>query len=171
MLPDVHIFSEEKNMVKYLITVALLLTGFSAEAEALVKQSASDALSYRNVVNASSNTGVTSGRDMAIITDDADKEPLTIPAAQEIDLRSGISKNATLTPGQELIILLPETADMSWKVNYDSDNVLLTGNTAKGDVRQVKFSADSVGESAIYFDKQSSSGKIVENKAVYVKVN
>ena len=158
-------------MIKYLIFAALLLTGFSAEAEALVKQSASDALSYRNVVNASSNTGVSSGRDTAIMTDDSEKEPSTIPSTQEVDLRSGISKNATLTPGQELIILLPETADMSWKVNYDSDNVLLTGNTAKGDVRQVKFSADSVGESTIYFDKQSSSGEIVENKAVYVKVN
>lgn len=158
-------------MIKYLIFAALLLTGFSAEAEALVKQSASDALSYRNVVNASSNTGVSSGRDTAIMTDDSEKEPSTIPSTQEVDLRSGISKDAVLTPRQEMVVLLLETQGTSWKIDYDADSVALVSNILDGTVRQVKFLANGTGESTIYFDKQSSSGEIVENKAVYVKVN
>lgn len=150
-------------MLKYLTLIVTIFVcmGFNAEAEALVKQSASNALSYRNVVNGTSS--VTSGRN--------NNMDVLANAPQSVDIQNSVSKSISTSPDEEFEVLLPEKAGYSWKISYDNDQLIMTGNVADGGARKVKFMQKGTGDSTVFFDNVNSEGKITQNKAVYIKAH
>lgn len=146
-------------MLKYITIVLFTVVCFSAQAQALVKQSASNALSYRNVVSNSSS--VTAGRNVESVA--------LADASQSVDIQNSVSKNISLGPDEEFEVLLPEKEGYSWKISYDNDKLVMIGNAAEGDVRKVKFMSKEKADSTVFFDYVNADGKITQNKAVYIK--
>lgn len=152
-------------MGKYFITafVAVGLLGF--DALAFVEQSASGALSLNNTVNNSNSVAAPGYKDVNA------EEAKPVAAAKTLDIRNSVAKNVSLERAQELVVVLPEKAGQSWKVNYDSSKVSMITSTAEGQARKVKFSQTSSKDSTLYFDCIDQNGETIQNKAVYIKVD
>ena len=154
-------------MVRLVTLIIMFVAGISFQAEAIVKQKASNALSYRNVVSGSSVTN--SGIGLAdILPEEIFEEKSEI---KEINLQSGFSKSVKVSEGEEFYVLLNDDSEGIWNISYDEDNIIMTANSVDGNIRKVQFTQRGNGDSSIYFDKLSSNGEITQNKAVYVKVN
>lgn len=154
-------------MSKYLILVLILLVGMSSRAEALVRQKASDALSYRNVVSGAYVT-TSSLKPVRLLDDHTTTDPMQL---QTVDMLKSVSKSVSVSPNEEFIVQVPEVASYGWDVSYDTETLALSGNDVDDDVRNITFVQRNQTDSAIYLDRvDSATGETVENKAVYVKV-
>ena len=92
-------------------------------------------------------------------------------APQSVDIQNSVSKSISTSPDEEFEVLLPEKAGYSWKISYDNDQLIMTGNVADGGARKVKFMQKGTGDSTVFFDNVNSEGKITQNKAVYIKAH
>lgn len=153
-------------MGKYFV-LALFAAGMvSFSALAFIEQSASGALSLNNTVNNSNSASAP-----APVYADKNVEEKPVAAAKTLDIRNSVAKNVSLERTQELVIVLPEKAGQSWKVNYDSSKISMITSEVDGKNRKVKFSQTSSKDNTLYFDCIDQNGEIVQNKAVYIKVN
>ena len=48
---------------------------------------------------------------------------------------------------------------------------MMIGNSAEDGIRTIKFKQKGTNDSSVFLDKRDASGKTIENKAVYIKVN
>ena len=152
-------------MNKTLFKIALILGViiFIAKAEALVSQSASKAISYRNTVTSSSG-----GRTPSVRANKPVEALKTTP--KQVDIRSGFSKKVVLSPKEELEVIVAEKQDYSWDVSYDSSCFTMVGNSASEGTRTIKFKQKNGTDCTIFLDSINKDGSVVENKAVYIKV-
>lgn len=153
-------------MGKYFVLAFFAAGMVSFSALAFIEQSASGALSLNNTVN-NSNSAPASMPAYA----DKNVEEKPVAAAKTLDIRNSVAKNVSLERTQELVIVLPEKAGQSWKVNYDSSKISMITSEVDGKNRKVKFSQTSSKDNTLYFDCIDQNGEIVQNKAVYIKVN
>ncbi len=152
-------------MVK-ILTFCLCLF-FSFNADALVKQSVSKALSYRNVV---SGVSVSEPEEKVLdLPSTPAPQPVEDEKIVEVDLRTSASKTVSLGMRGKVLIKLPEESGFRWKVSYNNNNTIMVSNVVKSNIREVMFMKRNTGESTIFFDKTDSQGEVVTNKAVYVK--
>ncbi len=156
-------------MLKYLAAVMAFIFCLSPEAFALVKQSASKALSYNNVASSSgSSFSSISGKfDTVKKTDTKETVTLTIT--------STASYSKTVTLKQDLKISLPKEnydtdGEIYWKVSYDNDAMLMTSNLVEGDRRNITFTFVKTGTSTIWIDKKDVAGATKRNIEVKVTV-
>lgn len=153
--------------MRNIFIITLIVVGFIGfEAEALVQQSASDALSFNNVVKSSSQAAPS-----VYVKEKAPVKEKEIPEAKKLDIRNSVTKNVTLSPSQELVIVLPEKEGQSWKATYDGGQVYMIDSESNGQYREIRFGQKSSKGSTIYFDCVDSNGEVIQNKAVYVRVN
>lgn len=148
-------------MFSFFSLVSLLTLFCSFNAHAIVQQSASSALSYRNVVSVSHSP-------------EASKqsfEPKALSTApKEVDLRNATTKTIDLLPKEKVEITLNEEVGYSWKLSYDNSAVSIVSNTISGGFRVIKFIQKGKQNSTIFFDYINSEGNTVRNKAVNIKV-
>ncbi len=159
-------------MIKFLMLTIMIAFGACFDASAQIGQSISDALSYRNVV--SSNSVSTSGYRPKASNQSAPKEEAaSLPAPKEVDLRNSVTKEINLQPRGEVKVLLPaeEGDESSWEANYNKKALSLLGKKTEQGVNQIRFMQQGSLSSEVYFDKKLPSGKVVENKALYIKVD
>ena len=129
-------------------------------ASAIVQQSASSALSYRNVVSVSRSSDNSKQRF----------EPEAVPSApQKVDLRNATTKTVYLLSKEKVEITLNEEVGYSWELSYDNGAVSMISNSISDGARVVKFIQEEKQNSTIFFDYIDSEGKTVKNKAVYIK--
>ncbi len=152
-------------MIRFLIFSFCLF--FSLNAEALVKQSVSQALSYRNVV---SGVSVSEPEEKVLdVPSTPAPRPVEDEKIEEVDLRTSSSKTVSLGNKGKVLIRLPEESGSRWKVSYNNSNVIMVSNVVKSSTREVMFMKKRTGGSTIFFDKTNSQGDVVTNKAVYIK--
>lgn len=159
------VFERAAAMKKILILLVTMLVGISFNARALVRQPASAALSYNNVYSKKPALKVYKE------TPQKKEEVKPVPAAKTVDISSSVSKKVSLVLGQELIVQVSEKNGQTWKATYDSSNVTLKNNGVDGTKRKMYFLQRTSKDSAIFFDCTDENGKVIKNKAVYIKAN
>lgn len=148
-------------MSKLFSLVGLLTLFCSFNAHAIVQQSASSALSYRNVVSVSRSTTEAPKQRF---------EPKALPTApKEVDLRNATTKTVDLLPKEKVEVTLNEEVGYSWELSYDNIAVSMTSNTISDGFRVIKFTQDGKQNSTIFFDYIDPEGNTVRNKALYIK--
>ena len=140
-------------MYKHLVLILILLIGVSFDAKALVRQKASEALSYRNVVSGTLVT-TSSLKPTAVLDDHTTTDPLQL---QTVDMLNSVSKSVSVSPNEQFVVQVPEVASYGWDISYDANNLALSGNEVDEDVRNIMFMQRSEADSAIYLDKVDSS--------------
>ncbi len=164
------IFKRSKTMLKYLPIIVIISAFMSLPAEALVKQDVSKALSYRNVVSgASSSTSSLKSSEMFNQADNSDKTS-DQKTEQIVDLRKSASKSIAVKQDEEFGVKVEEKDGYVWRVSYDTEAIIMVGNSIKEDAREIKFIQSGDENNEIYLDRIDSSGKVVQNKAIYIKV-
>ena len=160
------IFQEGESMIKklFVFILGMCLLGITQNAEAVVAQSAMKAMSYKNTVRRSI-------KKTEPVVKQEKKQDVIPYKRTTVDLRGGASKSVKLIEQEELEIKVKEIDGYTWSVSYDSDNLIMIGNSAEGGVRTVKLKQRGVEDSSVFLDKRDSSGNTVENKAVYIKVH
>lgn len=157
-------------MLKYLWVIVVAIFCINTPAQALVKQDVSKALSYRNVVSGSSVVTTSlkpSGLSSNVSEPDSNTEK---QQEQIVDLQNGTAKSISIRPEGEFVVKVEEDKGYIWQISYDINAVIMTGNIAKENFREIRFVQQGNVNNEIYFDKVNSEGKVVKNKAVYVKV-
>jgi hypothetical protein len=152
----------KKNIFAFMFGIVLFSSMINAEA--VMVQPASKAMTYQNTVRSSAAKKA--------LTIKKEKKPEVLPyKLTTVDLRSGASKNVTLIKYEELEIKVKEVEGYTWKVSYDTDCLSLIGNSAEDDLRTIRLKQKDVKDSSVFLDKRDSKGNTVENKAVYIKVH
>ena len=146
---------------------------FAFNAEALLKQSASKALSFKNVAN--DNRGkekpaasVRSSRDLEKALEHHTEPPMT----ETVDLTSADTKSISLKAHDTLIINLNEPeADYSWKISPSTSKLSLISNTVVGGVQIVTYKLNNSVSAYIYFDYVNQiENKIEKTKMLTIKL-
>ena len=150
-------------MKKYFVLALAVVSLMGFDALAFIEQSASGALSLNNTV--------TNSNSVATVPSYADMDKKPVAAAKTLDIRNSVAKNVSLEHLQDLVVVLPEKNGQSWKVNYDSGKISMVNSSIEGNNRKVKFSQTSSKDSTLYFDCIGKDGEVIQNKAVYIKVN
>lgn len=158
-------------MKKYFILILLVMGLVSFDASAFIEQSSGSALSLNNTVNNFTYSAAAPSPAQAPNYVEEPVEQKTVAAAKTLDIRNSVAKNVSLEHTQELIVVLPEKMGQSWKVNYDSNKISMIDSSTDGENRRVKFSQTSSKDNTLYFDCLDEKGQVVQNKAVYIKVN
>ncbi len=149
-------------MLKSLIAVLTIVICFNSDSFAAIRQSASKALSYRNIASSSGSISINRVKE---------QKKIDMPI-QTVDIRSAFSKNISVLSNEGFMVLLMEKKESSWKISYDTDIFAMTSNMVVDGVRNIKFMPRNLSpKSTIFFDELDSAGKVVQNKAVYVKVH
>ena len=148
---------------------------FSFDANALVKQSASKALSYKNIATNSHSSKATSSSPSFEnkLAPKKKTEPLVVPPmVEKIDMRYASSKTVSLNEGDFVEITLKEESGFHWDLNPDSSCMALDSNDYKDDVRILKYKLICSKDSYIYFDLVDSSNpeKISTTKQLTVNL-
>jgi hypothetical protein len=149
-----HILEGSKKMIIRYLVLTFLFMGFSiSSAHAIFAQSAEKALSYNNVF------APTAGQEY-------EKQPVAATdEVIEVDLRSAISKSATVKLNDVLKIKIKD--NYSWAVTLSpSDSWRMSGNTLDSDVRTFTFAPLKVSSGTIYIDGKDSAGTTQVNKSV-----
>ncbi len=154
-------------MLRFVIICSALL--FSLDATALVRQSASQALSYKNVVSGSTTSSSSGNVAKELDVVEPEDKPIENETFQTVDLQSSNSKTVNVARKGKFLVKLPEASSYRWRVYYNNSNVIMVSNVVTGSVREVMFMRKNNGESTVYFDKTNTQGTVVQNKAVTVK--
>ena len=160
------IFKGDLFMIKntFMFVFGVCFLGIITNTEAIVAQSASKAMSYQNTVRSSSIKKTSIGNK--------EKKQEVLPyKLTTVDLRNVASKNIVLIEHEELEIKVKEIEGYTWKVSYESGSLMMIGNSAEDGIRTIKFKQKGTNDSSVFLDKRDASGKTIENKAVYIKVN
>lgn len=144
---------------KFLLIVAISFA-FCFNAQAFVKQSASKALSYKNVA--------TSKPDPEPEEVVVEPEAPVIPA-KEVDMKQSVLKNVSVLVDGKFIVFLKDKEGHSWKVSFDRDVASLSGNISEDSVRKMTFVQRRSEDHSVYFDLVNSEGVVVLNKVLHVK--
>lgn len=150
-------------MIKFLGALAVALM-ICFDVSAIVVQSASNALSYRNVAKHS--------RSSAPVTVQKPKEPEHIPVTRYVDLTNQYSADIQLQKTDFVEVTLVDDKSCIWKIKSDQSLLLVDNKVMEGKriVKFKKISDDKKGN--IYMDSiDKYTQKIVANKAVYVYGN
>ena len=148
-------------MTKYGILAVMLGVGICFNAQALVQQSASEALSYRNVFN-KDNEAATSGRTEEpeiLIPEDEDTEPAQ---THTVNLVSSLKASLAPNPQDTIIVKLNTQPGSYWDVRYNSSRVHLVGTENAGSSFNVELLFLG-GSGYVYFDMYAD-GKNEQNQ-------
>ncbi len=155
-------------MLKFFSLVSLLILFFWGNVQAIVQQSASSALSYRNVVSGSRNAkSHKKNKNISTKIRKVTKAPLE---TQQVDLRNATTKTVDLLLQEKVEIILNEDVGYSWELSYDNGTVSMISNTINDGFRVIKFIQNGKQNSTIFFDYIDPEGSTVRNKALYIKV-
>ena len=144
------------------------------DAEAVMVQSASKALSFKNVINDSrANNLPNVGSTRAALSDDKALEhhtepPITVSA----DLRENDTQSVFMKTNDSLVVKLnvPEQG-YSWKVVSSTTNMATISNKSSGETQIITFKMKKPTTAYIYFDYANvSSNQIEETKMITVKL-
>ena len=143
-------------MFKFSFLAFLLLLSF--DANALVKQSASRALSYKNIANSTYSSRSSSSSVENRVVPKKSEEPLVIPPmVEKVDMRYSSSKTVSMNKGDFVEVTLKEEKGFRWDLNPDSSCMSLTSNNQTNDARILKYKLTCSKDSYIYFDLVDSS--------------
>ncbi|MBE6454019.1 MAG: hypothetical protein E7017_03950 [Alphaproteobacteria bacterium] len=151
-------------MLKKILIITLLFLFVCFDANAVIMQSASKALSLQNVV--SSNKITAKKKEVVPAVVQPEPEPIKV---KEVNMKVGVSKSITVSSEDEYLVLLKDKKNQSWRVSYDKDAVVMIANFIEDNVRKIKFMQKNSENHTIFFDLLDTNGKTVLNKALYVK--
>ncbi|MBQ9235626.1 MAG: hypothetical protein IJ184_04095 [Alphaproteobacteria bacterium] len=159
-------------MLRFLLAAAIACS-LSAPASGVVLQSASDALSYRNVVNSTSSAKKRSSASSSTVSRSTSASSQSASRSvqnKEVDLTSAVSANIVLGRGDTIAITVTEDSCCTWKVKYDVNNLLSLGNSVKNGERIFNFKQKYNEASTIFLDSVlKSDSSTTQNKAVYIR--
>ena len=158
-------------MFKFSFLAFLLL--FSFDVNAIVKQSASKALSYKNIVsNTYSSRASASNIENRIAPKKSDAPLVIPPMVEKIDMRYASSKTVSMNKGDFVEITLKEEKGFRWDLNPDSSCMSLSSDNPISDVRILRYKLTCSKDSYIYFDLVDSSNpeKISTTKQLTVNL-
>ena len=114
-------------MIKIFTLIIAIVFCVIFQAEAIVKQKASNALSYRNTVSGSSV--INSGIGLAdLLPETTSEEGIRL---KEVDLQNNFSEDVKINMGEEFYVLLREDDNYVWEISYDTNNVIMIENSLK----------------------------------------
>lgn len=140
-------------MLKFLFFSFVILFGFNANA--VVKQSASRALSYRNIINdihsSSDEKPIVAFR--GALDEKKQDDPVIAPQKSEkVDMTTKDTMTIKLKKDDTVEISLKEGNDYSWKLNPTSSNLSLESDELVGDTRIIVYKLTSNSATSVYFD-------------------
>ena len=149
-------------MLKILFFSLTLLLSFNANA--VVRQSISKALSYKNVVDDSSQPQTQKRKaHRGALTKNKIADPVLLDKKSEkVDMRSSDTVNINLNKNDEIEVYLSNDSGFLWKVYPSDDGLSLISDTTEGDTRTLKYKIVATLHSYIYFDYFNSSTNKVE---------
>ena len=159
-------------MIRFLLIVLFSVFCYF-DAEAIVVQSAEQALSYKNVARGTKGASVVkvnkpSHTYSAPVANTPEAEE---PENKEIDLSEKASAEVSLSKGDTATVTVKEESGFVWKVKYDNSAVIFTNKGASKGTRTFLFKQyKDDKDSEVYFDyinKEDQS--VVENKALFIK--
>ena len=152
-------------MLKVLFFSLALLLCF--DANAIVKQSASKALSYKNVINGrsrrSSKVGIS--HRGALTKTKAENPVILTPKDEKVNLTNSTSITVKLNKNDSLEVTLNNEEGYRWKISPSTPSVQLLSETIEGGNTVLRYSIEASLHSYIYFDKV----KIETNKVETTK--
>ena len=162
-------------MLKFLIFILSMFLSFNAEA--LVKQSASKALSYRNIADDSGASRRRKAASMQApvkkeISEQDIKQPAVVPPKLEkVDLSGKDTEVVLLKRNDKVEITLPERDGYHWDLNPDSSNLALLSNKVIGNSRVITYKLVSDKAAYIYFDDINNfDGSIQKTKQLTINL-
>lgn len=156
-------------MLKVLFFSLTLL--LSLNASAVVKQSASKALSYRNIVDGNSRSkGMARRSHRGSITRNKTAAPILIEQKTEkVDMRFSDLMNVNLNKDDELEIFLSDDDGYRWKVSPSSSALTLVSDKIESGKRILKYRIVTSLHSYIYFDHvNNKTNKIEKTKQLNI---
>ena len=162
-------------MLKFLL-FSLVLT-FSFDAEALVKQSASKALVYQNVVESSSSAKNSSAPKTyqgglrfkkTASNNEKNNDTTDQPTIKKVDMKNTMSSTVSLKVNDEVEISLTEEDGFSWDLNPSSSGVDLVANVLVDDLRVITYKMKSTSHVFVYFDYLDNQKNVVTTKQLTI---
>lgn len=154
-------------MLKFLLFFLALL--FSFEADAVVKQHISEALSYENVLESAASVDESITYTPPVVKKNKPAKEQT----HEVNLKNKPSAVVFLKAGDFIKIKLNENNGYSWKTYLSSENLMLTSNLLKNSEREFVYKItynNSEAISFIYFDYIDPNNKITTTKVLTIKL-
>ncbi len=159
-------------MIRFVLIVLFSVFCY-LEAEAIVVQSAEQALSYKNVAKGTkgSSTVKINKPSHTYNAPVVDTPEIKEPETKEIDLSEKASAEVSLCKGDTAVVTVKEESGFVWKVKYDNSAVIFTNKGASKGIRTFLFKQNKDDkDSEVYFDYTNKEDKsVVENKALFIK--
>ncbi len=134
------------------------------DAQAIVFQSSSRALSYNNVAKYASPK-----KSAPVATPNPVVKNKHVPQTKDVDLTAVYSADVSLSKGDSVIIKVNEESCCEWKISYNKGKLSLTGNIVKNNERIITLKQLNDGNSQIALDNiKKENGDYYQNKLVNV---
>lgn len=157
-------------MLKVLFFSLALLLCF--DANAIIKQSVSKALSYKNVINSRSRRSNNSERShRGAITKNKTENPVILPQKNEkINLTSSNTATVKLNKNDEVEVTLNNEDGYRWKISPSAPSIQLVSQTTNGNNTVLKYSIEASLHSYIYFDQVNiETNKVEKTKQLNIQ--
>ena len=166
-------------MTKWLMIFAASLL-YSFNVEAIVLQSASDALSYRNVANSTQNSSRSSQIRKPSQNNENPSGQVTPPApnvdehkpeVKKIDMTDSFSEKVSLYKGDSAEVTVKEEDCCKWSIKYDKSKLIFTDKGVHKGIRTFIFKQKKEKQdSEIYIDSiNKEDGSYDQNKSLIVE--
>ena len=156
-------------MLKALSFFLTLLLCF--DADAVFKQSASQALSYKNIVTSGASQRATRRSNSH---SDRKKHDALNPISDKIkietvNLKKTDKESVSLNKGDELKVILDNDDNYDWKPSTTTSNVHLLSEDIKGDELILKYKINLSSSFFIYFDCiDKKTNKVLKTKQLRI---
>lgn len=139
---------------------------FACDAQAIIIQSASRALSYNNVAKYAAPKRVEKNNS---VSNSSNNNSVHVVQNKEVDLTTTYSAKVTLSSGDTVAIKVLEDDCCEWKVSYDKVKLTLIGNKISKKERTFTFRQRLEEKSQIALDNiKKENGEYYQNKLVEV---
>lgn len=140
--------------------------------EAIVVQSAEQALSYKNVAKqGGSAVKVNKSTSTNAVVPPAVSSNKRQPETKEVDLIEKTSSSVNLYKGDSALVTVKEESGYVWKVKYDNSAVIFTNKGLSKGIRTFLFKqVKEKKDNDVYLDYiKKEDNSVVENKALFIK--